>query len=247
MPARGSKVTKVRGSVEVRLLPDVLPGQVAALPRVISGPAVAAEVAAKINIELGALDRKVKAAALDCRRDSRRTLGRADAEAWQRQIAVTMRGPRFLSYRITDSYFCGGPYPNFGMQTSLVYDLESGSLLDWARLLPPGAREVNGTAPDGSGVMWVEWPPLVELAKRQATADCKDVFDGDNAIPFWLDLDARSGSVVAVPSDFPHVVEACAEPVKLDVKTLRSLGVSKAFIDVLSVAHKQHIRDIQTQ
>ncbi|MEO6923498.1 MAG: hypothetical protein ABI142_06710, partial [Bryocella sp.] len=204
-PKTGAAARLVAGPVTLTAQPDLIRGEVPAFPRVVPGRAVSAAAAAKINAALARADKRVKAVALDCQASSKASQGKADPEAWQRVIEVTMRGPRFLSFLATDNSDCGGPYPNNGMQMPLVYDLTTGSPVNWLRLLPAGVKASIDSAPDGSNVGLVDWPALTALSKKKAEGECKGAFD-DGGLEYSLTLNARTGTLDAQPENFPHVM-----------------------------------------
>jgi hypothetical protein len=227
-----NKSTAAAGPVELAAEPDLIRHEVAAFPRVIADKGVNDATAKRINTALGRADKSVRANALDCQQSSRETQGKPNPEAWRHTIDVTMRGPRFVAFRATDSYYCGA-YPNFGMHTAVVYDLTNGLPVRWLKLLPAGARGHTDTAADGS----IEWPVLVSLSKKQASAECRQVFDQYKDVQYSLNLNARTGSLDAQPNSFPHVVQACAETVSLSTAALRKLGASSILITALDEAH----------
>ncbi len=62
---------------------------------------------------------------------------------WERTIAVTMTGPRFLSIVAVDGYvFCGGAYPNRDT-LAMVFDLTTGKPVNWMNLI---GRSANASA-----------------------------------------------------------------------------------------------------
>jgi hypothetical protein len=215
--------------------PDLVRHEVAAFPRIIAGNGVTDVVAARINAALARENESVRESAVDCEQSSKETQGKLDRDAWRRTIDVTMRGPRFVAFLATDSYYCGA-YPNFGMHTAFVYDLTNGLPVSWLKLLPAGAHGYTDTAADGSIKRQVEWQALVSLSKKQASSECKGVFDQFENVQYSLNLNARDGTLDAQP-DFPHVVQACAETVSLSTATLRRLGASSILITALDDAH----------
>lgn len=109
----------------------------------IASPADGAETA--INGALRRLDAKGRTAAADCRQRG------GKHGSWERNVDASMRGPRFLTYRVTDNVYCGGAHPNVSYW-SIVYDLVSGAPIDWSSLLPPSltgkvalAEQADGT------------------------------------------------------------------------------------------------------
>ena len=232
-----AKDLPVSGPIELALQPDVFRGHVKSFPRVLPGPDIGSDIVEKINASLARGDQRVRSTAMDCRKSSKEAQGKSDPGAWEREISVTMRGPRFLAFRVTDNYYCGGTYPSFGMETSFIYDLTLGTPVNWLKWLPPEVKGYLDTASDGSQVGLVKWPALLTLSRNQADNECKDVFKAEEGVAYSLNVDARAGTLDARPATFPHVIQACADTVPLDLSTLRKLGVSSDLIDVLESAH----------
>ncbi len=149
-----------------------------------------------------------------------------------------MRGPRFVSFLASDSYYCGGAYPNDGLQSALVYDLTTGAPVNWLKLLPPTVQSVASTAADGTSVGLVTWPAVLDRARQHANPDCKDVFASDAEVSFALSLNARAGTLDALPVDLAHAVQGCGDTVSLPIATLRRLGVAPALVDALEQAKR---------
>lgn len=231
------KPMPVVGPVGLMPQPDLIRHEVAAFPRIIASNSVTDVVAEQINAALARENKRVRESAEDCEQSSRETQGKLDPDAWRRTIDVTMRGPRFIAFLTTDSYYCGA-YPNFGMHKAFVYDLTNGLAVSWLKLLPAGAQGYTDTAADGS----IEWPVLVSLSKKRASAECKEVFDQFKDVQYSLNLNARTATLDAQPSSFPHVVQACAETVPLSTAMLRKLGASSILIAALDEAHALQAR-----
>ncbi len=225
----------VSGPLVLKEQPDVYKG-VAAMPQVVSG--VTPEVAAKMNAAFKRLDARVGAAAADCRKQFLEQQHKRGDDAWTRGVEVTMRGPRYLSVMATDSYDCGGPYPNDGLLLPIVYDLNTGGAVNWLKLLPPGASSGLDSAGDGSKVGAVIWPVLTKMASAQAEKDCKEAFATADAVSFVLWLDARQGAVEAQPFSFPHAEAACADSVEIPVAQARKMGFNGEMLDALEAAHQ---------
>jgi hypothetical protein len=222
-----ARVHVLAGPVVLRHLPPVAHG-VEAMPEVVAGAGVTAEVAAKINAALRRVDAKVRVAARQCTGKDRE---------WTRSVDVTMLGPRYLSVTAADELDCGGPHPDEAF-LPLVYDLNTGGTVNWLKLLPPGVSGGVDDAADGSKVGAVIWPALTAMARTQAEADCKDAFDRADAVPFVLWLDAKAGAIEAAPDGFPHALAPCEVPVVITVAQARKMGgFSAELLDALEAAH----------
>jgi hypothetical protein len=221
--------------VHLRVPPPVRQN-VASMPQIID-PADAAE--SRINAALGQLDATVRKAANDCK-DADNKPG-----YWERTIDVPMRGPGFISFLITDSVDCGGAHPNVSTM-SIVYDLRSGTPVDWTQLLP---ASLTGTpalqqGADGTRMITLASQRLFELYLAEygklstADADCRQVIadSGSSAPPAMMAwLDAKAGGL-AVQFDLPHAVQACALPVVIPLATLRAEGAQPALLDAVQQA-----------
>jgi hypothetical protein len=149
-----------------------------------------------------------------------------------------MAGPRYLAYQVADSYYCGGPYPNDGLRSDFVYDLATGRPVNWLTLFPSGAVAKAGTSADGANLGLVAWHELTRRAALDAVDECRDVFAQNEYDGFTIGLDGHSGELVALPAEFPHAIQACAEEVRLNTADLRRLGFSHRLGDALAAARR---------
>ncbi len=208
-----------------------------AYPR-IAAPADEAE--RKINAALARLDARLEKGVAECRTSAGKN---AD---WSRSIAATMRGPRYLSYTVTDNVDCGGAHPDVG-DTAIVYDLATGAPVDWARLLPPqlvGVAALGETA-DGTKMVTLQSRRLYDLymqAYRQGghagDKPCQEAMrdagaDGPPAITPYLD--AKNGGLGLV-FDLAHVVAACDEPEVVPLATLRAENTPEPTLKAIEAA-----------
>jgi hypothetical protein len=219
-----------------------------AIPR-IAAPRDDAE--RKINAALTRLDTKVRTAAAECRKQGR---GRG---WWERNVSVPFKGPRFISYEITDNAFCGGAHPSIGTM-AIVYDLATGSPVDWTALLPPPltGKVALSTEMDGTRMVTLASKRLhdlyVELYRPKggnpevdaADEDCREaVVQAGNADPpamkVWLD--AKEGGL-AVRFEVSHAMNACVDSVVVPTATLRQEGAAAALVDALDNAHRAEAR-----
>ena len=209
-----------------------------AYPR-IAAPADDAEK--RIDAAVARLDARLVQGVAECRRN---VGGKAD---WTRTIEVTMRGPRYLSYLVTDNAYCGGAHPNVGM-TAIVYDLTTGAPVDWTKLLPPqlaGGVALNETM-DGTRMVTLSSRRLYDLYMRQyrqgdraTDKDCIEAMEqaGAEAPPAMTPwLDARTGGL-GVQFDTAHAVEACADPLVLPLATLRAENTPAPTLQAIEAAH----------
>lgn len=197
----------------------------------------------KINAAVEKLDARVKKAIAECKREGGKY---AD---WSRTVEVTMRGPRYLSYVVTDNSSCGGAHPNVGT-TAIVYDLVSGAPVDWAKLLPPkllGKVSLNETS-DGTKMITLGSKRLYELymaqyraGERKDDKECTEAMEGmggaDREPTFTPWLDAKGGGL-GINVDVPHVIQACADSITIPLATLRAEGVGDAMLKAIEAAKK---------
>lgn len=227
----------------VRLtVPPDLAKDLSAMPP-IAGPVDQAEIA--INAALRRLDAKAVKAAAECRSDGGKNAG------WERHVDAALRGPRFLSYAVTDNVFCGGAHPNVSTW-SIVYDLTSGAPVDWTALLPATLTGTVALAEQADGVKIVtlaskrlhalyleRYRPDTAGSKDDADRQCREAvsetFDGKPpAMMVWLD--ARQDGL-ALQFDLAHVVQACADTVVLPTDVLRKEGAARVLTDAIDAAH----------
>jgi hypothetical protein len=205
--------------------PAALAADVAAFPKLVAHDAIAG----KINAALVKLDQRVRKARVDC-------LKSKDAD-WSRSIEVTMRGPRYLSYLVSDSLSCGGAHPD-ASSFALVYDLTTGVPVDWAKLLPKPIVETTSLddAADGAKIGVVASKTLTALyvagLGKDADPSCKDALsETDLTFVLWLDRETKALAMQTV--SLPHGVQACADTVTIGVAKLRELGAAPSLIEAL--------------
>ncbi|WP_284945113.1 hypothetical protein [Acidisoma cladoniae] len=217
---------------------------IAAMP-LIAEPANNAE--RKINEALHRLDATVLKAAAACKASD------SEHNSWDRSVDVAMQGPRFLSYAISDNEFCGGAHDDSSTM-AIVYDLKTGSPVDWSTLLPPsltGKLSLDMGA-DGTKMVTLSGRTLYALyltAYRPRTGDPKkDAYDDDcrdtvaeagvdGAPPGMMAwLDAKTAGLV-VEFDLPHVSRACGDSVTIPAAALRVEGSNATLVDALLAAY----------
>ena len=225
--------------VAMRVPPPVAK-DVAAMP-VIANPADDAE--RRINGAVRRLDAALNGAIVDCR-----TGGGRDFE-WERSVDVTMRGPGFISYVVTDSNYCGGAHPSTGTM-AIVYDLRTGAPVDWTRLLPAaltGAVALE-TRSDGTGMVTLSSDRLYSLFldrydlghSRPDDAECRGVVrrgKGEAAPAMQVWLDAKQDGL-AVSFSLPHAAEACEDPVVIPRTILKAEGAAPQLLGALAAARR---------
>ena len=227
--------------VHLRVLPDVSK-DLSSMPQIVDPTG---EAERRINAALQRLDANVRKAALACKAE-----GGANS-SWERNINVPMRGPRFLSFEITDNVFCGGAHPNVSTM-AIVYDLTTGVPVDWTTLLPTSLAGKVALAEGADGTKMVTLastrlhtlylegyrPKTGDPKVDEADTECRDAVTNwsGEAPPMMAWLDAKAGGL-AVQFYLPHVVQACADAVVIPVVTLRHKGAQAVLTDAIEAAH----------
>jgi len=126
---------------------------------------------------------------------------------------------------------------------ALVFDLNTGGLVDWTKLLPELAQRTGAdTAGDGSTLGTVSSDRLsdlyTDLAKRGGgVPECVDSLK-ETEMNFILWPDAKQDGLVVQP-DLVHAIAACGPALPIPLQTLRSLGVDAEFVKAIDAAHRQ--------
>lgn len=240
--------------------PEELAAQLSAFPRIADADAsgLTSDGVAKINAALAKADARVEAAAAECRDQAKESGSSAPDDGWQRTVDVTWNGPGFLSYLVTDSYYCGGAYPS---QESfpLVFDFATGAPVNWARYLPASltGKATLDSASDGTRLGVVSSSTLVKLylagyvnaANAVATGsdspaldaesvkECEDLItDSLQGQSFVIWPQANPVGLAVMPLGLPHAIAACGVAVVISPSKLKSLGAKPAFLDALAGA-----------
>jgi hypothetical protein len=214
--------------VRLKRSPPVAKG-IASMPRIMANNGD--HVATRINRALAIAS---QISGCDCRKGY-----------WHRTVAVTMRGPRYLSLLAYDDWYCGGAYPDTD-QVALVFNLAIGAPPDWQALFPAGFVEASGAGPGGneSTPVSVGSSALWKLYNERAAAlpndkECSDVLKDPPDANLMLWPDAEGDGLAMQPSSFPHVVKACGAPITIPTSELRQLGVDGEFLAALHEAHQR--------
>jgi hypothetical protein len=209
-------------SVELVERPPLAKGM-AALPRL----APSMPHAADINLALDKLDAAALSSAQNCKK------GKTDDFAWERAVETTMAGPRFVSFLVRENWMCAGAAHPGNSVAALVFDLDSGKLIDWGKALPPRfAAKVDMV--DGS----ISSPVLHQLYAaplKSDDAECKTAFR-ESTLTFVLWLDAKNRSVVVDTNDLPRAIQSCGRRVEISLQKLREFGADPAFVTALEAA-----------
>jgi hypothetical protein len=236
--ATGGAASAQQGGVRLVAQPALGPN-LAAFPRL----AAADGPSKRINQALTKADAMVRDAAEGCHEDA---LAAKDPDGgWQRSVVVAMRGPGYLTLVASDSWFCGGAYPDT-LSFALDYDLKTGSPLNLARLLPKALVHTTSLDNAGDGIQLgvVASPALtalyLELAKPDS--DCAQSLEQED-LHFMLWPDAAADGVGMKPSGLAHAIEACGPEVTIPEARLRRLGADAGLVDAIAAGHKAGLFD----
>jgi hypothetical protein len=201
----------------------------------------------RVNATLTQLNRRLAQALNDCdaealnqsKQMSDTTKDRDSASGdWSREVQVTMAGPRFLSLIESEDWFCGGAYPD-EEEMSLVFDMTTGAPVNWTEIVAKSAGASSSPYPvtDDNPIETLILPGLQKMNIAAANKNCKNIFREPESFIIWPD--AMSDTLVAQPSDLPHVVQACAKKIVLTIEQARKLGFSESLLSAIEQAHRQ--------
>jgi hypothetical protein len=206
----------------------------------IDHPSSAAQV--KINAEIRQLNKAVADIAEGCAHPAADDPGSGRPGFVERQIEVTLRGPRYLSMVAGDGEDCGGAHPANHTEV-IIFDLTTGVLVNPMTLLAKsaGVSMRDGFNLDGTKVDALIIPGLAKMYIDAAPPDnpgddCKDVFsDRDQAFYIWPD--AKKGTLDVEAFGVPQVVSHCAYDMNLSLDQARKLGFSETLLRSIETAH----------
>jgi hypothetical protein len=158
---------------------------------------------------------------------------------WERKVKVTMAGSGYLSLVADETFiFCGGAHPD-SETISLLFDLASGKLIDPLSFVaqPNDISVYSDTVADGSSISALVLPALKKMSQDTAVDECKNAFAENQSYLIWPD--AKTGRLVALPFDLPHVVQACAERIELTTEQARTLGFKEELLRAIETEHRR--------
>ena len=222
--------------------PAVLLAARAVAPDIGGLPRVAGKDAAstRINKTLDRTEARLRKDLAECRVDNPGG-GKGDSPV-SADTVVTMTGPAYLSFLLTEEIDCGA-HPDTS-SLALVFDLRTGALVDWFHLLPKALTQRTAAeradAPASSGT--VSSTSLARLyldASPDMDKECRVVFKEEAPASFIFWPDPAHDGLAMQPTNLPHVEAACADAVTIPVATLRSLAVDPGLVDAIAAAHDQ--------
>jgi hypothetical protein len=221
------------------------------LPRIVTPSGTAAD---RINKALAEADKRAVAAAADCTQNVIASGAQTAADEakpsnpgdWQRGVSVTMQGPDYLSFLVSDDYFCGGAHPDISI-FALVYDLRTGAPVNWLRLIAKSSHITASLdqAADGTNIGYVASPALTDIfttlsdkdnaGNQSAEDDCDNAIDyADKNFILWPD--AKDNAVdVYLPVGFAS--QPCAGPEEIAMPALKKLGFDPQLLRAIATAH----------
>jgi hypothetical protein len=159
---------------------------------------------------------------------------------WDRKVSVTMRGPRFVAMRATETSFCGGAYP-LNAHAAVVFDMTTGALVKWEELFAgaDGASAASDTTGDGATSPEISLHALTVLALAKAQdPDCRRALQGSGDLVFQVWPDAHRGELMIQANGEPHVTQGCEAVIGLSLTEARRIGVSEEMLGALEEAHR---------
>ncbi len=182
----------------------------------------------RINAALAALDANWKESVDQCT---------GGDKAISRETAVARNASGFLAVSMAYEASCGGAYPASGTEYQ-TYDLTTGALADWSKLLPK-AGIVNGESdpeyPSNSFASAALQARLAQVAEANAGADpewkdgCGTVYAMED-LTLQADFDPEKPVLRISPGALPHVAQACGDSLELKVDDLKALGAPERLI-----------------
>ena len=173
-----------------------------------------AKAMARVNGLLAAQEAADRSAYADCLSQLKDAKMKPDKDTYSEEVWVRYLSAHYLSVEVVTSYFCAGAYPTNGAETPVTFDLKSGTQIDWTQMFKPGFLPPDNadehTPPSALTKLY-----RARYSKAKDDADCRQAItdqDPFSSAPIvWLDA---KGGVVLQP-DFPHVMAACATPLRL--------------------------------
>lgn len=204
-----------------------------ALPR-IGAPANANT--GKINAALAALDASWKENLEGCTEGDK---------SISRDVGVARNASDLLALTSAYDVSCGGAYPSGGTDV-YVYDLSTGALADWSRLLPAAGITNSESMPEYPSNTFTSAALQARLVKAAEAgagndaewkADCLPVLQMEG-LTLQAAFDPEKPALNISPGSLPHAVQACGESLALSVDDLKALGADERLIAAVQAVRK---------
>jgi hypothetical protein len=205
--------------------PAPLAPGIAAFPKVIGH----SRTARNINAALADNDADVKGS--DCRA--------APNFYTERSIEVTLAGPHYLAFLITDGWYCPSSAHPGSATSPLIFSLTNGDYINPQIWLPRALRpDAHLNRTEGQTTQTTPLTDLyLNLAKPDPAAqddpNCTEILQ---TVPhgFILWPDASKHALILQPSGLPYIFTACLNPVALPVAQLLKQHASPRLIAALT-------------
>jgi len=191
----------------------------------------------RINAALAALDADWKENVAQC----------TDGEkAISRDVSVTRNTPGFLAVNSVYDVSCGGAYPSSGTD-QYAYDLTTGALADWAKLLPKAGITNGERIPDYPSNTFSSATLQARLVKAIEASAGQDADWRESCLPviqmegltLQATFDAEKPVLNIAPGELPHAVQACGDSMALTVDELKALGADARLIAAVEAVGKK--------
>lgn len=198
---------------------------IAALPRLAGSD----RASLRINDQLTTLDQDAKSFAVDCNTDPPNSFV-------ERDISIEFSGPRFVSFLISEGFYCpGAAHPNFGA-SPLNFDLATGEEVDWQQLFPADLLPSNDQPGPPHNVQFsARLTQLFLSMDHSLPPECVDEIKGNqNYFEVWLSSSEKG--LVVQPVGLAHAMQACGDAVLIPLDRLRVLGFADDLVKALADA-----------
>lgn len=182
----------------------------------------------RINTAMAALDAGWKENLAECT---------GPDKGMSRDVGVSRNGSSLLALTSAYDMSCGGAYPSSGTDV-YTWDLTTGALADWSRLLPAAGITNAESMPEYPTNTFTSPALQARLVKAAETSpgndtewriDCLPVLQMEG-LTLQAAIDPEKPVLNISPGSLPHAVQACGESLALTVDDLRSLGADARLI-----------------
>lgn len=137
---------------------------------------------------------------------------------WNVVTTVDYAQQDIFSVNASGNYFCGGAYPTNNYTQTLTFDMKTGETITFPQLF-------ESYETDQAQILETIYAAQIELAKMSEgvaeEGSCSLVNTLDTLMNYTHDFRlATATKAVIVQPQYPHVIEACAEPVTVPVEQL---------------------------